>query len=484
MRAKQALDLHTLAGFGVPTAGGGPAVTANGGGGTNTVLLDDGQDGATSPVGRTWAITGSQVTLDGVVFSYTASETAALLVRSGAANDAVQITGLPAAPATTTVDDGGSPAGGGDALSFAGFAGGVQLDLDTEAVQSLGGAITAGPYLQLLGTFENFTGSAGNDTVYVDLISGSGTRTIAGGGGTADTLSVDPRGQAVSDAGGAVTAPGYQTISYSDFENKDLQGGVTRFLDNGQTGFCAGQLVQPGRQLLRPALQRHRRDDARHQRRHGAVDVFQSAAGPVRGLGQLAGSGLADDPGDVQPVRRRARNAGDDHHGEPAAGSGPLHGPGPRVADAGDRAGDGHHADRRTGRGRGRLRGGGRDAGRSAPAGLDRGQRRLGIRAERRHGERAAGGVAGPRLAERRGLHPQRRGGHGDVDVCQPAGRAVPGVQRVHRGEPERAGRPVPGEQPAGGQGPEHGVRGFLGRQSGLAAADGGAADGDRARTH
>ena len=67
----------------------------------------------------------------------------------------------------------------------------------------------------------------------------------------------------------------------------------------------AGRLVQPGRQLLRPALQRHRRDDARHQRRHGAVDVFQPAAGPVRGLGQLAGSGLADDPGDVQPVRRR-----------------------------------------------------------------------------------------------------------------------------------------------------------------------------------
>ena len=208
---------HTLGGFGVPSVGGAPAVTTIGGSGTNTVLLDDGQDGAASPVGRSWAITASRVTLGSVVFDYTGTgTTAALTLRTGAANDTVRIDGLLTAPATTTLDDGGSPVGGGDTLDFSDFGSGVQIDLDTEAVQSLGGAITAGPYLQLLGTFENFTGSAGNDTVYVDLISGSGTRTIAGGGGPGPIRCRSTRAARRSPTRAARSAPpGYQTISYS-----------------------------------------------------------------------------------------------------------------------------------------------------------------------------------------------------------------------------------------------------------------------------
>ena len=273
-------------------------VTVTGAGGRDSLLVDDSL--ATAP--RTYALTGGTLSAASAALTYSGVER--LTLQAGSGGDTYAIGSLLAAPAVTVLEE----KNGADTLNFAAATpaqGGVAVDLDTAAVQSLGGAAAAGPYLQLLGSFENFSGSGGNDTVYVDLLSGSGTRTIAGGGGT-DTLSVDPRGQAVTDAGGSVSAAGLPDDQLLRLREQGPAGRRDPVHRQRPIRLLAGRLVRPGRQLLRPALQRHRGDDARHQRRHGAVDVFQPAAGPVRGLGQLAGSGLADDPGDVQAVRRRS----------------------------------------------------------------------------------------------------------------------------------------------------------------------------------
>ena len=139
---------------------------------------------------------------------------------SGGQSDTFLINGLPAAPRTVTLDDGGGTA---DTLNFSGWTGtgGVAVDVDSTALQSLSGTAATGPLLRLkpagsTGRFENFTGSPRADIVYADPL--GLPRTLAGGLGN-DALWFEVQGVDVTDSGSVLAAAGFGDVTYSSFES-------------------------------------------------------------------------------------------------------------------------------------------------------------------------------------------------------------------------------------------------------------------------
>ncbi len=209
----------------------GSSVTVTGGNGTaDSIVLTDSAGGT----GHTYEITGTTVKRDTLpVLGYTTVESLRLISSSG--NDKIEIDSLVASPFVTSVEDTGGTV---DWLDFSDFAGGITLDLDTPAVQSLNAVVGGGPLLQLLSTYEKFTGTTGNDTVYVDPLVAA-ARTLDGGAGD-DRLSFDGQGEAFTDSGGAtgtgtLTPPGgstFQPVSYISFQSGLTTNGPVRYLDN------------------------------------------------------------------------------------------------------------------------------------------------------------------------------------------------------------------------------------------------------------
>ncbi len=164
------------------------------------------------------------------VLGYTTVESLRLISSSG--NDTIEIDSLVAWPFVTSLEDTGGTA---NLLDFTDFAGGITLDLDTPAVQSLNAVVGGGPLLQLLSTYENFTGTSGNDTVYADPLVAD-MRILNGGGGS-NTLNFDGKGAVVTDNGLVLTTPGFANVNYSNFEKGLTTNGPVRYLDNGDSGY-------------------------------------------------------------------------------------------------------------------------------------------------------------------------------------------------------------------------------------------------------
>jgi hypothetical protein len=213
----------------------GSTVMVVGGPGADGAVVNDSSDF----VGHTFTITDTTVARDGLtVLDYTDAES--LRVWSGSEADTVEIDSLAALPFVTSLQDAGST---DDLLDFTDFGAGIQLDLDTAAMQSLDADVAGGPLLQLLSTYENFTGTSMDDVVYVDPLT-TAMRDLDGGSeATGDRLNFDGQGEAFSDDGATLTPPGgssFMDVMYGDFESGQTTNGPQRFLDNGDAGYAAG----------------------------------------------------------------------------------------------------------------------------------------------------------------------------------------------------------------------------------------------------
>ncbi len=136
----------------------GSSVTVTGGNQTDSIVLTD----SASATPYTYTVTDTTITRAATqVVSYTTAESLRLV--SGTVDDTIKVNSLagslPASPFVTSLEDAG---GTGDVLDFTSFGAGISLDLDTAAVQSLNALLTpgSGPQLQLLSTYENFTGTS------------------------------------------------------------------------------------------------------------------------------------------------------------------------------------------------------------------------------------------------------------------------------------------------------------------------------------
>jgi len=103
--------------------------------------------------------------------------------------------------------------GGDDTLDFSGAASAITIDLD---LQNADQAVdVAGNTVQLQGQFENFIGSAFDDTVSLDPL--NVPRNVNGGAGN-DTLNFDAKGLTATNDGTTITVPGYAPVTYTGFE--------------------------------------------------------------------------------------------------------------------------------------------------------------------------------------------------------------------------------------------------------------------------
>lgn len=102
---------------------------------------------------------------------------------------------------------------GSDTIDFLEYGWPVKIDLDLQEVQQ---TISEEQILKLTGQFENFLGTAQDDTIYIDPL--YVPRFIDGGGSNAgNVIYVDAKGEVPSDDGSAITIPGYEPITYEHF---------------------------------------------------------------------------------------------------------------------------------------------------------------------------------------------------------------------------------------------------------------------------
>jgi hypothetical protein len=157
------------------------------------------------------------------------------------ANDTFRLTPGPAGSADSLFDSSGN-----DTVDFSLASAGVTFNMDplnvpqtvfgTSTVQLNGPTIGPSP-------FENFLGSAFNDTVTIKALpvvrNVDGNAPASGDAGVppGDTMILDAQGQPVNDTGFSVTAQGVGTATYQSIETLTLATQGARVLDDGDAGF-------------------------------------------------------------------------------------------------------------------------------------------------------------------------------------------------------------------------------------------------------
>ena len=127
-------------------------------------------------------------------------------------------------------DDTITDIGGDDTVDFSGVVFGVVFDMDSTAAQDVDGTGANTDTVTLVGTIENFDGSVQDDTLNADALASGVTRSLDGGAGTGDAITIDAQGQTVSITGtpttntisfgggyGAITATNWESITFVNF---------------------------------------------------------------------------------------------------------------------------------------------------------------------------------------------------------------------------------------------------------------------------
>jgi hypothetical protein len=192
------------------------------------------------------------------------------VINGGAGNDTFQLEPgagtMPGPSADYLIDPSGndtvdfSPASAGVTfdMDMVGFSQTTDLNFDvdppeTDAPQNVFGdasatvsliAVGAAPFGQDLSSaspFENFSGSLGADTVFIDPVLAT-IRNVAGndpgsGADPGDTLHFEADGNEVRDTGDSLTATGVGTVTYNTVETINLPNVAPWIIDNGDNGW-------------------------------------------------------------------------------------------------------------------------------------------------------------------------------------------------------------------------------------------------------